>query len=115
MDCRPYFVDSGAPGRGPLLGVVRADLPANQMGSSLSTPPVVTSAAAAICPSQDRSRRSASVNADQHARPNSPCQIFTTPQRVVKESSSQLKKEVYDLVRDKQEPPYGLQMHDVQD
>jgi hypothetical protein len=25
------------------------------------------------------------------------------------------KKEVYDLVRDKQEPPYGLQMHDVQD
>ena len=31
MDCRPYFVDSGAPGRGPLLGVVCADLPTNQM------------------------------------------------------------------------------------
>jgi hypothetical protein len=30
MDCRPYFVDSGAPGRGPLLGVVRADPPADQ-------------------------------------------------------------------------------------
>jgi len=31
VDCRPYFVDSGAPGRGPFLGVVRADLPMNQM------------------------------------------------------------------------------------
>ena len=31
VDCQPYFIDSGAPGRGPLLGVVRADLPANQM------------------------------------------------------------------------------------
>ena len=31
MDCRPYFVNSDAPGRGPLLGVVCADLPTNQM------------------------------------------------------------------------------------
>ena len=31
VNCRPYFVDSGVPGRGPLLGVVCADLPTNLM------------------------------------------------------------------------------------